>query len=1210
MLQEQYWSTFTKSAPIHHAWTLIEPTVNDTRPRAAIYTNNNLISPSRVTPLTLPFKDVAAAAITITNTKPMLIVNIYNPCDQRITTELHEYLRRNINRQDYGIIVVGGDFNAHHPLWNPRTYTRHDEEADEIVEMMTELELNLMLPAGSITYPHANTTIDLVWGNEEARNRIITCRVAEEKHHGSDHLPIETTLALHIEKPQTVQPFNYARTDWKELNNKLEQYLPNLPNLETITCASIDKYTEELIKAITKAVEETTPRKRPSPHSKRWWNENIGNLRHEANRLRNIYRRTKSNIDKVAWRAKEKEHDLEIEKARTDKWREFINTADEKTMYQINKYINSIPTPTFIPTLDTNAATNEEKIGTLRKAFFPKPPPADLKDIRRARYPEEVPYEHQITIRQIRNAVEKLASEKAPGPDEIANIVIKKTLPLIEQHLQALMQASIDLGHFPKPFKQTNTVVLRKPGKPDYTVTKAYRPIALENTLGKVLESVMADTISYLTETYELLPAHHYGGRPGRSAEDAMMILTENIHKAWKNKKIYTAVFMDVAGAFNNVHHERLIHNLKKRRLPTNIAKWISSFLQKRSTQLLFNGTKSQSIPTPAGIPQGSPLSPLLYMYYNADLLDIPQQRGTGLGFIDDITYGVEGFTDKGNARKLNQLLREAEEWRKKHGVQFETSKYILVHFTRNYNQATNAAITVGKVTIEPSNEAKYLGVIFDKELRFKAHLQYIVKKGTKAAMALSRIAKSSWGLKYKYARQLYTAVITARTDYAAVVWHRPKDGNTMATSTQACKLDKIQRLAMKAITGCYKTTATAAMEIETGLQPSWLRLQTKTLQAITRMQTLSKKHPLHEWLASAMRTRTAQNPHQTNLENVLQQFPLMTENIETIEPYIRPPWWTPKVEIKIDTTKDKAKDQHYKILHENSTAPTIYTDGSGIKGKIGAAIYDATKNETRHRHLGKDTQYNVYTAELAALQLAIETLRDDHEQIEWRIFTDSQAAIKATNNPHRQSGQAIIKDFLDCVDDISDKYPHLHIKIIWIPGHAEIEGNERADAEAKKAAIQAPTSRPYNHKPLKSARIRVIKEMARKQWDKEWNENTKTAKALRRITKRKGTKTGPKLYNEIPGRDAVAKIVQLRTGHCGLNHYLHRFGKRNSPYCECGMGKETVEHYLLECRRYKEQRKMMIKDIGKGRLNIERLLGQPQTIKSTVDFIRNTKRL
>ena len=293
---------------------------------------------------------------------------------------------------------------------------------------------------------------------------------------------------------------------------------------------------------------------------------------------------------------------------------------------------------------------------------------------------------------------------------------------------------------------------------------------------------------------------------------------------------------------------------------------------------------------------------------------------------------------------------------------------------------------------------------------------------------------------------------------------------------------------------------------------------------------------------------------------------------------------------------------------HENSRN-TIYTDGSGIKGKIGAAIYDATRNEIRHQYLGKDTQYNVFTAELAALQLAIETLRDNHERTEWRIFTDSQSAIKAINNPHRQSGQAIIKDFLDCVDDINDKYPHLHIKIIWIPGHAEIDGNERADEEAKKAAIHPATSRSYNHRPLKSARIRAIKEAAKKQWDKEWNENTKTAKALRRITKRKGAKTGPKLYNEIPGRDMVAKIVQLRTGHCGLSHYLHRFGKRNSPYCECGMGKETVEHYILECRRFKQQRKKMIKDIGKGRLNIERLLGQPQMIKHMVEYIKSTKR-
>ena len=229
-------------------------------------------------------------------------------------------------------------------------------------------------------------------------------------------------------------------------------------------------------------------------------------------------------------------------------------------------------------------------------------------------HPQEIPYEAQITIQQIREAVNRLAPDKAPGPDEISNRVLKNALPAIEHHLQALMQASLKLGHFPKPFKQTTTVVLRKPSRPDYTKVKAYRPIALENTLGKVMESVITEIISYLTETHELLPPHHFGGRPGRSAEDAMMILSESIYQAWKEKKTYTAIFMDVAGAFNNVHHERLIHNLQKRRIPHAISLWVASFLQGRSTQLQFNGAKSEHIFTPAGVPQGSPLSPLLYV--------------------------------------------------------------------------------------------------------------------------------------------------------------------------------------------------------------------------------------------------------------------------------------------------------------------------------------------------------------------------------------------------------------------------------------------------------------------------------------------------------------------------------------------------------------------------------------------------------------------
>ena len=129
---------------------------------------------------------------------------------------------------------------------------------------------------------------------------------------------------------------------------------------------------------------------------------------------------------------------------------------------------------------------------------------------------------------------------------------------------------------------------------------------------------------------------------------------------------------MNIADAFNNVHHERLIHNLRKRRIPHVISLWITSFLQDRSTQLQFNGTKSKQISTPADVPQKSSLSSLLYIYYNADLLDITSQhRATGLGFIDDIVYEVQGKSDKENTRKLMHILNDAEKWRKKHEAQF-----------------------------------------------------------------------------------------------------------------------------------------------------------------------------------------------------------------------------------------------------------------------------------------------------------------------------------------------------------------------------------------------------------------------------------------------------------------------------------------------------------------------------------------------------------
>jgi len=162
-----------------------------------------------------------------------------------------------------------------------------------------------------------------------------------------------------------------------------------------------------------------------------------------------------------------------------DKWREFVNSANEKSIWQVKKYVANTPVASFISTLDGQAASHNQKVKLLQKSFFPRPPQARLEDIPQATYLQEVPFTAEVTVKQVHVAVARLAPDKAPGPDEITNRAIKRSLPVTQSHLQALMQASLNLAYFPKPFKHTTTVVLRKPEKPDYTKAKAYRPIAL-----------------------------------------------------------------------------------------------------------------------------------------------------------------------------------------------------------------------------------------------------------------------------------------------------------------------------------------------------------------------------------------------------------------------------------------------------------------------------------------------------------------------------------------------------------------------------------------------------------------------------------------------------------------------------------------------------------------------------------------------------------
>ena len=154
---------------------------------------------------------------------------------------------------------------------------------------------------------------------------------------------------------------------------------------------------------------------------------------------------------------------------------------------------------------------------------------------------------------------------------------------------------------------------------------------------------------------------------------------------------------------------------------------------------MVLNGRESalKGLPFP-GVPQGSPLSPMLYLFFNADLVerDITGREGS-IAFIDNYTVWVTGRNAGENRTKLSRIVEEALTWERRSGATFEEGKTAYIHFTRNVRLLNSDPISIKGIDKAPEEEVKILGVRMDSCLQYKNHKTKLGTKGLKAAMAL-----------------------------------------------------------------------------------------------------------------------------------------------------------------------------------------------------------------------------------------------------------------------------------------------------------------------------------------------------------------------------------------------------------------------------------------------------------------------------------------
>ena len=1129
-------------------------------------------------------------AITIeiySKTNKLIVTNIYIPPAQKTEKQTINSFFTNTNT------IITGDFNAYNPLWSINLNTATTQLGKTLEEIITEnnyININTGLP----TFQRNNGTtscLDLAFCSNTISNK---CNwTALQDTLGSDHFPTLITYNNIIDKDNiNTKTWMLHKADWNKFKETCENLFTknnittNIPITQEILNNQNYIITHNIIKAANTSIpifqsNHNTIKKTP------YWTKDLSQATTDRNNARKKMTQTKNIEDCINYHKLKGITQYKIREAAKLHWTDYCDSLDSATklgqVWRESKNMNNMETNNnHIPNLTINnnnkTTTTQEKAEALANQFafnssdenytntfitnrtqhLSNPNfSTDNSTIQQQQLNE---LNTPITLAELKTAIDTAEQKSSPGPDTITYSMLKNLSHIALTNILNIYNNIFNCGEIPETWKHAIITPIPKPGK-DNTIPANYRPISQTNTLCKILERIITNRIQHYLETHNKFNKFQTGFRKGLSTTDQLIKIQNEITKSLRSKSLTIAVFLDFEKAYDMVWRPGLLHKCNKLGINGKIFNYIESFITNRTFQVKINNTLSTIKNQLNGTPQGSVISSLLFLIMINDISPASNDILMSLYADDSSTY-TSGNNIAKMFKSMQTTLNKISSWCEEWGFKLSPSKSKLIIFSRikKFKQ-TKLTLNINNQIIKKEESIKFLGMILDSNLTFNEHINYIIDRCTKRLNLMRNLCGTRWGATLDTLLVIYKTLVRSVIEYGDIVYYN-------ISKTNSNKLNSLQYKALKIVCGSMTGAPLEALQNETGELPLHLSRHKHQLVYYAKVKS-NAKHPSQNIIHYPANTKYYNRPNldlfNMNTDTIFKQhqWTLNTTNNTSHTPWLNNKIITDETLLhkfkKFYTLKEKL-DITTALINSYTNSLHIYTDGTlQHNGSSASGYYIPTYNNITTNRNTNNTP--ILTAELIAIQNAIEYVATHTDQINIAIYTDS---IETLNRINLDSLKLTIKtsQIANNIKQLAVTHAHITIHLIWIPSHIGITGNEIIDQHTQTATSQQiDTSPPSDLIDIKQKIDIYITE----QWQKQYITSTK-AQTYKTYEPTVNTKI--KALRHVK-RIHQKKITRLKVGRCNLNSYQHQNGFHPSGLCTYCNTLENIEHHIIHCAHY-----------------------------------------